>query len=115
MRRSWGASAVAFPGAGRVAAIVPAGFRIGVSTHSLAGLRAAEDEGADFAVFGPVFYTASKAPYGAPLGIGRLREAAARCGFRCWRLGGVTAENADHPQCLEAGARRASPGFRCFR
>jgi len=90
------------PAASEFRAIVPAGFRIGASTHSLADLRAAEDEAADFAVFGPVFYTASKVPYGAPLGLDRLREAVSAVQIPVLALGGVTTGNA--PACLAAGA-----------
>jgi len=83
-------------------AIVPASFQIGVSTHSLGDVRAAEDEGADFAVLGPVFYTASKAEYGEPLGVDRLREAAQAVRIPVLALGGVNAGNAGG--CIAAGA-----------
>ncbi len=50
-----------------VRGIAPPGFLIGVSCHTLAELRAAEREGADFAVYGPVFPSVTKSLQ--PIGI----------------------------------------------
>lgn len=82
--------------------IAPAGFLIGVSTHSLEDVRRAEREGANFAVFSPVFDPLSKSVYGPAQGLDRLREAARSVGIPVLALGGVTEENA--PSCVAAGA-----------
>jgi thiamine-phosphate pyrophosphorylase len=84
----------------RIRELVPVGFLIGVSCHTIAELQAAQNEGADFAVFGPIFPSVTKS--GNPIGIEALRQAAATVHLPIYALGGVTSENA--PLCIQAGA-----------
>jgi thiamine-phosphate pyrophosphorylase len=74
---------------------------IGVSCHEINELRAAEREGADFAVFSPIFASLSK-EIAAPKGIEELRRAAASVRIPVLALGGINAKNA--PLCVDAGA-----------
>ena len=66
---------------------------IGVSTHSLEEALAAQEDGADFVTFGPVFHTATKAGMGEPLGLDRLREAARKLSIPVYGLGGIDERN----------------------
>lgn len=80
--------------------ITPPGFLIGVSCHTIAELQAAEREGADLAVFGPVFPSVTK--HVTPIGIDAFQAAVRQVRLPVYALGGVTRENA--PLCIEAGA-----------
>ncbi len=77
-------------------------FLIGVSTHSIEEIRQLEDQGMSFITFGPVFYTPSKATYGAPVGPEALREAVRATRIPVLALGGIDAGN--YRQCLALGA-----------
>ncbi|MGI8811632.1 MAG: thiamine phosphate synthase [Pyrinomonadaceae bacterium] len=88
-----------------VRAQVPDGFIIGVSVHSLAERE--KFEGADFAMFGPVFSTPGK---GQPAGLPALEEiCAAVRPFPVIAVGGIGFEN--FKAVLAAGAA----GFAAIR
>jgi thiamine-phosphate pyrophosphorylase len=82
--------------------IVPAGFLIGVSCHTVEEVRAAESEGADYALFAPVFAPLSKGSDLPPRGLEGLADACRGARIPVLALGGVTRQNT--PQCLAAGA-----------
>lgn len=83
-------------------ALGPEGL-VGVSTHDSDGARRAEDAGADFVAFGPVFFTPSKAVYGPPVGLGGLEAVARRVAIPVFAIGGVRPGRAR--PCIDAGAR----------
>jgi thiamine-phosphate pyrophosphorylase len=85
---------------GAIRRITPPDFLIGVSCHTVEELRTAENEGADFAVYGPVFESVTKSV--VPIGLDALRIACASVRLPVYALGGVMAANA--PLCMEAGA-----------
>jgi thiamine-phosphate pyrophosphorylase len=76
---------------------------IGRSTHAADEAVSASADGADYVVLGPVFATPSKEPYGPPLGVDALSEAAARAACPVIAIGGITTENA--ATVCAAGAR----------
>jgi thiamine-phosphate pyrophosphorylase len=73
---------------------------LAVSCHSPAEVNRAGEQGADFAVFAPVFEK-KDAPSARPTGLALLREACSAT-IPVLALGGVTLENAE--SCLDAGA-----------
>lgn len=79
--------------------IVPAGFLIGVSCHTVEELRQAEGEEADFAVYGPVFPSPGKS---APIGIEGLTRGVQATRLPVYALGGIDKDKA--ATCLHAGA-----------
>ncbi len=101
-----GAHGVHLPGdAPSVASLrraAPAGFLFGVSTHDIDGVVRAEREGADLAVFGPVFPTSSKPGLDRFPGLDGLRAACSAVRIPVAALGGLNRERV--PDCLAAGA-----------
>ena len=62
---------------------------IGYSAHAVDEALRAEQDGADFVTFGPVYHTPSKLKYGEPLGVSRLAAAISALTIPVFALGGV--------------------------
>lgn len=78
---------------------------LGRSVHSIDEIRALRDAPIDYLQFGPVFATPSKAAYGPPQGLERLRAAVVAAeGRPVFAVGGITVES------LEAIRRTGSAG-----
>jgi thiamine-phosphate pyrophosphorylase len=82
--------------------IAPPGFLLGVSCHAVEEVRQAEQDGADYVLFGPVFAPLSKSSNLNPRGLGHLALAAASVKIPVLALGGITRQN--QAACVAAGA-----------
>jgi thiamine-phosphate pyrophosphorylase len=66
---------------------------IGVSCHNQVNAITAQEKGADFITFGPVFFTPSKARYGKPLGVGKLENVTHLLQIPVFAIGGIKLDN----------------------
>jgi thiamine-phosphate pyrophosphorylase len=101
-----GADGVHLPSDGIPAATirrwVPDDFLVGVSVHTLPEIRQACAQGADYLLMGHIFPTESKAAYGSPLGLRKLKNACSKSSVPVLGLGGIKPELID--AVLAAGA-----------
>lgn len=74
---------------------------LGRSVHTSAAAHMAEEEGADFVIFGPVFETPSH-PGVPAVGLARLQEVAGEVAIPLLAIGGVDRERGQ--LCLDSGA-----------
>jgi thiamine-phosphate pyrophosphorylase len=77
-------------------------FPTGVSCHSLESARSAEQQGADYVFFGPVFATPAKISYGPAQGLAMLEKVSRALAIPVLAIGGISAGNAG--ACISAGA-----------
>lgn len=89
-----------------VRALVPEGFLVGVSAHSIEEVRRASLSGsADYVIFGTVFPTRSKGTHQPVVGLETLAQAAAATSLPVLGIGGMTSD------VLEAVARTGARGL----
>jgi thiamine-phosphate pyrophosphorylase len=75
---------------------------VGVSTHDLEQVAAADQTSADYVAFGPIFPTATKEAADPVVGLGLLAQARARTRKPLVAIGGITLERAE--ETYRAGA-----------
>ena len=76
---------------------------VGKSTHSLAQASAAQEEGADYIGFGPLFATPTKPDY-RPIGLQDIEQVHREVSAPIFCIGGIKLENLE--QVIAAGAQR---------
>src|SRR5262249_39754121 len=89
-------------GPSRWRSIAPQGFLIGVSCHTIDEARIAEQEGANYVFYGPVFAPLAKVSAREPRGLDSPPLAARAVKIPVLALGGIIKENI--AQCIDAGA-----------
>lgn len=76
---------------------------VGKSTHSLPQAHMAQEEGADYIGFGPIFATPTKPDY-TPIGLGDIRKVHLDIHIPIFCIGGMNVDNLQ--QVVDAGAKR---------
>ena len=66
---------------------------IGVSCHNQVSAITAQEKGADFITFGPVYFTPSKARYGKPIGVDKLENVTHLLQIPVFAIGGIKTDN----------------------
>lgn len=75
---------------------------IGLSCHNQVNAIMAQENGADFITFGPIYYTPSKANYGLPVGVEKLETVTHLLDIPVFALGGIKRGNIH--EVIAAGA-----------
>lgn len=75
---------------------------IGLSCHNQVNAIMAQENGADFITFGPVYYTPSKANYGKPVGVELLDTVTHLLDIPVFALGGIKRDNIHEVIAAEA-------------
>ncbi|HEY5512314.1 MAG TPA: thiamine phosphate synthase [Geomonas sp.] len=79
---------------------------IGVSCHNQVQAITAQEMGADFITFGPVYFTPSKAGYGDPVGLELLETVTGMLQIPVFALGGIKRDNC--AEVVSCGVRGVS-------